>query len=96
MSESPTPPQVKHQCGTCGAVFDSLEALQAHERQHKRERTHGEETVSDTRRTGSHAGSNVSPVKEGKPLAPEEQKPGAPETETPVREPAKPPEKSES
>jgi hypothetical protein len=95
MSESPTPPQVKHQCGTCGAVFDSLEALQAHERQHKRERAHGEEAVSDTRRTGSHAGSNVSPVKEGKPPTLEGQKPAGPETETPVREPVKPPEKSD-
>ena len=95
MSESPTPPQVKHQCGTCGSVFVSLEELQAHVRQHEHERASGEEAVSDTRRTGSHAGSNVSPVKEGKPLSPEEQKPTGPDIGMLAREPAKPPEKND-
>jgi hypothetical protein len=64
MSDKTLPP-IKHQCGTCGAIFDSLVRLQAHVHQHLRERAQGKAAESETRRTGSRTGSNVSPAKEG-------------------------------
>lgn len=66
MTQTSLPP-VQHRCGICGEVFESVEALQAHEKTHQQQEAKGTPPKSETRRKTSRRGSNVSDVTEGRP-----------------------------